>query len=183
MPRKKEIEIPIKRPRLSCPKPMYTIINSSSPYFDSSEFSSGQLSNSQSNFNYSIHDKRFVHTIRWKRKHKCCQVLKARLSVKVKSLTGGRSLQSRDAGNDSISIVKNGGTTIISDRIYNNHPFPPGNVRTKSFSLSGSDLDWLNSTGKMSIYIQDDTSVLSIKLKLWICCLSFKERKPSKPKK
>ena len=168
----------IKKPRLKCPDPSVLIINSSTPYFDPSEFSSEQKANVIDIFNSTTKNKKFLHTIRWKPKRRCCQVLKARLIVKMRSISKGHSPRSSDAGNDAISLVKNGGTSILRESIYTNHtfPIPAGTNATKKWVLSGSQLDWLNTDHKLSIYIQDDTSVVSIKLKLWICCLSEIER-------
>lgn len=164
----------IKKPRLKCPDPSIVIINSSTPHFDTSEFSTAQKLNAIDTFNSTAINKKFLHTIRWEPKRKCCQVLKARIIVKMKSNSRGHSPQSSDAGNDGISIVKNGGTSIVGERIYDNHtfPIPKGTNATKKFTLTGSQLDWLNTAHKLSIYIQDDTSVISIKVKLWVCCLS-----------
>lgn len=174
---KKAIQ-PTKKPRLKCPDPSVLIINSSTPYFDPSEFSNEQKSNAIDTLNSTAKNKKFLHTIRWEPKRRCCQVLKARLVVKMRSNSRGHSLKSSDAGNDHIHLVKNGGTSIVGERIYSNHtfPIPTGTNATKKWVLTGSQLDWLNTNHKLSIYIQDDTSVVSIKLKLWICCLSEIER-------
>lgn len=173
---------PIKKPRLKCPDPSIVIIHSSTPYYDPSEFSSAQTVSAIDTFNSTAINKRFLHTIRWKPKRKCCQVLKARLVVKMKSNSRGHNLNSPDAGNDGITLVKNGGTAILGEKIYSGHTFsfPVGTNATKNFILSGSQLDWLNTAHKLSIYIQDDTSVKSIKLKLWVCCLNEIEREKEK---
>ncbi len=163
----------IKKPRLRCPDPSVVIINSSTPYFDPSEFSTPQKLNAIDTFNSTATNKKFLHTIRWEPKRRCCQVLKARIIVKMRSNSIGRSITSSDAGNDNIALVKNGGTSIVSERIYSGHTFsfPVGTNATKKFTLTGSQLDWLNAAHKLSIYIQDDTAVKSIKVKLWVCCL------------
>lgn len=164
---------PIKKPRLRCPDPSVVIINSSTPYFDPSEFSNAQKLNAIDAFNSTNINKKFLHTIRWEPKRKCCQVLKARIIVKMRANSNGYSINSSDAGNDNIALVKNGGTSIVSERIYSGHTFsfPKGTNATKKFTLTGSQLDWLNIAHKLSIYIQDDTAVKSIKVKLWVCCL------------
>jgi len=178
----KPIPKPIPKPRISCPDPGYVLIDRKNAYFDPSEFNASQLSNSHGNFNSNHINKKFLHTIIWKPKRKCCQVIKARLVIKFRANQDGHSLTSSDAGNDSVSLVKNGGINIIpSEKIYNNHSFSVGNTTTKSWSLSGSQLNCLNLTKKLSIYVQDDTAVTSIKLKLWVCCLSpVKSEKPRK---
>ncbi len=164
----------IRKPRLKCPDPSIVVINSGTPHYDPSEFSNAQKAGAINTFNSTATNKRFLHTIRWEPKRKCCQVLKARLVVKMKSNSRGGSINSPDAGNDNISIVHNGGTAILGERIYSDHtfPIPNGTPAVKKWTLSGSQLDWLNTANKLSLYIQDDTSVVSIKLKLWVCCLS-----------
>lgn len=167
-----------KKLKLKCPDPSIEVINSSAEYYDPSEFSAAQKNSAIDNFNSTATNKHFLHTIRWKPKRKCCQVLKARLIVKMKSNSSGRNINSSDAGNDNISIVKNGGTAILGERIFSNHtfPIPKGTPTTKKWTLSGSQLDWLNTAQKLSLYIQDDTAVISVKLKLWVCCLNEIER-------
>lgn len=165
--------LPIKPPRIiRCPDPQKEVLCPTKPYFDSSEFSSSQLTNSHGHFNGTTPNTKFLHTIIWKPKHRCCQVIHAKVKVKMRSIIGGQSPTSSDAGNDGISIVKDGGTAIVSQPIYNSHSFGPGTNTTKIFYLSGSQLNWLNTNKKLSIYVQDDTSVRSIEVELRICCLS-----------
>lgn len=165
--------LPIKPPRtIKCPDPQKVILCPTTPYYDPSEFSSAQLTNAQDHFNATVHDRKFLHTVVWKPKRTCCQVIHAKVIVKMRALKKGTSSSSSDAGNDGIAIVKNGGVSIISGPVYNAHPFNVGQTATKTFYLAGSQLNWLNTNKKLSIYVQDDTAVRSIEVQLSVCCLS-----------
>lgn len=168
---------------IPCPNPSILEIDSKKPYFDKTEFTKSQLKNPGKQFNSNQANKRFLHTYVWKPENRCCQVLKAHIQVKMTSLRPGTSLNSSDAGNDNISIVKNGGIPIVpTERIYSgsSFSFATGEAVTKNYVLTGSQLDWLNSAHKLSFYVQDDTSVNWIRLRLEICCLKKVKRSKGK---
>jgi hypothetical protein len=169
-------EKPTSVPKILCPNPSLVSLSESNVYFETNEFSTQQLSTSHhGNFGSNQANAFFMHTFNWKPELKCCQVLKAELILKVKALRpGSNPTTSPDAGNDTVTIVKNGGTTIISEKIYpSGSPFSAGYSISKTVVLNTvAQLSWLNTAQKLSFIVQDDTSVESATLKLTICCLS-----------
>lgn len=157
----------------TCPAPFSVTLNANTPNVLVSDVPRG--ANYQTSLNYTQPDKGYVHTFVWKHEQRCCQVTGAVLTVKMKALQPGQSNSSSDAGNDNIAIV-HGGQVVqpFNERIYNgiNHPFPAGQLATKTWTLNGAALGILNSTGTLTFYVEDDTSVLSAELKLTGCCLT-----------
>lgn len=157
---------------IHCPDPFILESETSTGYFDSTEFSSSQLVNAQSDFNHTKTNKPFVHTFVWKPKHKCCQVTRATVQIRVKALQNGTSRTDGMAGTDTIGFVKNGGIPIFpGDHLYPNLPVSKGDELTRSWTLIGNQLAWLNHAHKLSLRLQDDSEVLWIKVRLEICCL------------
>lgn len=163
---------------IPCPDPSILEVNSKAQYYDQNDFSSKQLSLATDQFNHSGLNRFFLHTYIWKPKHRCCQVLKAHIQVKMTSLTSAKSIKSSNAGNDGIAIVQNGGNVLLSEKVYSDStfPIPKGEVVIKNFVLTGSQLNWLNSNNTLSFYVQDDTTVNWIKIRLEICCLKKVKR-------
>lgn len=169
--KKDKIEIlkPIKTP---CPNPKRIVIKIKSDYADPDEFGQIALANHVTSLNYANRNKFYLHTFRWKKSDKCCQVVMAKLKVRLRANQDGRPNFTADAGNDTIAIVKDGGQVIQPNNqaIYPSEPFPLGTEVTVTFNLTGSELDWINTTGKLSFRVQDDTAVKWGKLELRICC-------------
>lgn len=171
------IERKIEAVCIPCPDPFILDINSKNSYYDPSEFNTNHLALPNDQFNFNQTNKFFLHTYVWKPKHRCCQVLKAHIQVKMTSLTASKSPKHPNAGNDGISLVMNGGASIISEPVYPPaiFPFLKGKEVVKDYVLTGSQLDWLNSANRLSFFVQDDTSVNWIKIRLEICCLKKKK--------
>lgn len=163
--------VAIPRP-VACPAPFNVMLNANMPYVLPSDVPTGV--NYQTSLNYTGIDKAYLHTFVWKHGHRCCQVTSAVLTVHLKANAGGQSNSSSDAGNDDISIVHAGQTVQPhNERIYTGpYPFQAGQTATKTWSLGPAALGVLNSTGTLTLYVQDDTSVLSADLKLTGCCLT-----------
>ncbi|MCS6995870.1 MAG: hypothetical protein NZ533_02760 [Casimicrobiaceae bacterium] len=98
---------------------------------------------------------------------KCCQVTRGVLRVRVKALQGGSSNQSPDAGNDSISIWKNG-TVVHWQYLHSSFPVTPGTVKTINIPIRPS---WLDGC-RLSFQVQDDHSVEEARLILRGCCVT-----------
>jgi len=157
----------------ACPAPFSVTLNANSPNALASDVPRGV--NYQTSLNYTQPDKAYIHTFVWKHEQKCCQVTSAVLTVHMKANQPGQSNTSSDAGNDNISIVHAGQTVQpYSERIYNgiNHPFPAGQAATKVWNLNATALGILSSTGMLTFYVEDDTSVTSATLQLTGCCLT-----------
>ena len=157
-----------------CPAPFTTVIEATVPYIVATDFNASQLTNHQEALGFTGADKIYLHTFVWKPNSCCCIITKADLVVKMKSILGGASATSSDAGNDLIGIVGFGGVGLVpSTRVYDGiaTPFPAGTTVTKTFSISGSALNKLNTEHTLSIVVEDDTTVLSATLTVSGCCL------------
>jgi len=157
-----------------CPAPFNITLDASAPNVEKTDFTAAQLANYQDKLNYGQTDKWYLHTFIWKAPSKCCQVTKAILTVKMKANSGGQSVSSADAGNDSISVVKLG-TAVppYSEHVYTAWPFNAGKTSTKIWDLTGVALGNINILRRLSFAVQDDTSVLSATLQLSGCCLKL----------
>jgi hypothetical protein len=157
-------------PCVSCPK---TIVleakcgQKTSP--DPHDFPSLEAKWIEPNFCGKQHDRQVRHTFQLPgcKQGKCCQICKAKLVVKCRSLLPGQSQSSSDAGNDKIYIMKNG-QTLYAQHVYNSWPFSAGNTVTLTIPLQPS---WFDGC-RLSVLVQDDTSVESMKLVVTGCCVT-----------
>ena len=108
------------------------------------------------------------HTFKWDgcKQNKCCEIYKAKLVVTVKALTDGQSHESTDAGNDSISIWKNGSVQHWQ-YLYSPTPVTAGTIKTFTIPVQPS---WLDGC-RLSFQIQDDSALLDAKLVATGCCV------------
>src|SRR5947208_2764085 len=144
----------------ACPAPFSVTLNANAPYVLPSDLPRG--ANYQTGLNSTEADKAYFHTFVWKHEHRCCQITSAVLTVKMKALQPGQSNTSSDAGNDNITLWHAGQVVQpYNERIYNglSHPFPAGQLATKSWTLNAAALGILNSTGTLTFGVEDDTSV------------------------
>jgi hypothetical protein len=129
--------------------------------------------NYQTSLNYTGADKAYLHTFVWKHEQRCCQITSAILTVHMKANQPGQSTSSSDAGNDNISILHAGQVVQpYNERVYSHWPFPAGQTATKTWTLNATALGIINSTGMLTFYVEDDTSVTSATLQLSGCCLT-----------
>jgi hypothetical protein len=165
-------EVPVVRPA-TCPRTSSVTLNASTPYVLPSEVPAGVTY--QTSLGYTGTDKAYLHTFVWKREQRCCQVTGAVLTVHLKANLPGRS--NSDAANDNIDIMHAGQVVQpYNERIFNGtgipHPFPAGQTATKTWTLNPAALALLSSSGSLTLYVEDDTSVTSATLQLTICCLT-----------
>lgn len=158
--------------KLACPNPQpLLILNANQPFIVASEFNSAQISLSQQTLNHGVPNKGYIHSFKWSPRFNCCQIVGAKLKLKVKALNKG-SIGGSDSGNDTISFIHNGGQTFPgTPQIIFNPPVNSGVTITKLIPILGSSLNYLNTNKLLNVYIQDDTSVISAELHLSICCL------------
>ncbi len=157
-----------------CPAPFSATIEATTPHIVAADFNAAQLANHQEALGYTVANKGYAHTFEWKPNAPCCQVTKATLVVKMKSIEGGTSATSSDAGNDIIAVLGSGGVAIAPyhEPVYGpKFPFPAGTLVTKTWDIQGAALSKLNTAHTLSFYVQDDTTVLSATLQLTGCCL------------
>lgn len=163
-------ELPIN---IACPRPVVVTLNATTPNVVNSDFSALQLSAPRAWLNDPAINKNFLYTFQWKREERCCEITKAILTVRMKANQSGQSKTSADAGNDGISVMYLGSTVPpFSQSIYGLWPFAAGQITVKTWTLTGTTLNNLNLTRRLSIYVQDDTSVLTATLQLSGCCLA-----------
>lgn len=114
-----------------------------------------------SGYNDHTQNRMFLETLRFKR-DKNCTVKAAQLSVRVKA--GSRN-------NDTFGIAA-GGQAVYSTRIWGSGD-NPSQGKTLNYnlgSLSGNILSHMNSTGRLSFYVEDDTTVQSARLTVKFKC-------------
>lgn len=160
-------------PRSSCPAPLNLTLQGAAPIvLVTADFTPAQLNN-QVGFNYGGTDKQFLYTFRWDRRHKCCQITSAVLTLVMKANSGGQSSTSSDAGNDSFAMMHLGvGVPGNSAGVYNHWPFNPGQGSTRTLSLNAAGLAIINQENHLSLAVQDDTMVQAVTLQLSGCCLN-----------
>jgi hypothetical protein len=160
----------------TCPAPLNLTLNANTPNVFTGDFAAGQLSSYQTALNYPGTDKHYLHTFQWKNEHRCCQITRAVLTVKMKANQGG-SVNGSDAGNDDIVVMHLGAVVQpYSERIYThppvNFPFNTGQTATKTWNLTGAALANINANNRLSFDVEDDTMVQSATLQLSGCCLT-----------
>ena len=174
-----------------CPRPIAMTLTASTPnantsYADPLDFTPAMYAAPRALLNEQVPNKSFLYTFKWRKEGNCCEISRAVLTVKMKSLQPGTSKTSPDAGNDGISIMYNQSVVPpYSQAVYGsftlppvlgspavNYTFPVGQPAIKQWTLTGNALSYLNASNRLSIYVQDDTKVESATLQLWGCCLS-----------
>lgn len=164
-----EIALPIKG---NCPNPIAITLNATSPNVVNADFTPAMLAAPRSFLNDPAPNKSFLYTFQWKRPQRCCEITRAVLTVKMKSNQPGQSKTSADAGNDGFALMHLGAAIPGYSGLYTSWPFNVGQPVTKTLNLTGAALSYLNSHGTVSIYVQDDTMVLSASLQISGCCLT-----------
>jgi hypothetical protein len=156
----------------SCPAPVDLILSATTPNLFNGDFPPALLAN-HAWLNDSSIDKPFIHTFAWNPGHKCCQITKAVLTVRMQANQGGRSTNSSDAGNDNITLMHLGAAVLpYNERVFSSWPFPAGQQTTKTWNLTGTALAIINSDHHESFLVEDDTQVKSATLQLIGCCLA-----------
>ena len=162
--------------RGECPRPIALTLKADPPSFVATDFNQAQLgAPHMTGLNATTGDKNFLHTFQWKRDERCCQVTRAVLTVKMKSIHGGQSATSSDAGNDGIAIMHAGAAVApYNEAVYSAvpKPFGTGQPAVKTWNLTGAALNNINTSSQLSFAVQDDTGVESATLQLWGCCLA-----------
>lgn len=171
----------------SCPNPVSLTLTATTPYVENSDFNATQLGAPRAWLNDPASNKSFLYTFRWNQDLRCCEITRAVLTVRMKSNQGGTSGTSPDAGNDGIAIMHTGNVvppysqavympSVASPPVASSpavtYPFPVGQPSVKTWTLQGQALANLNANRRLSIYVQDDTTVQSATLQIWGCCLS-----------
>ena len=159
---------PNPRP-VPCPIPMHINLTASSgatPY--AADFPAKCSGGYGSTLNGNKFNTCFRYTFKWKPKTECCECIKGTLTVNYRSIQGGQSATSNDAGNDSMSLWSNGSAVAgTSQPLYSTFPFSAGQTGTKTIPLK---CEWLKNN-RLSFIVQDDTAVTSATLDVVGCCI------------
>jgi hypothetical protein len=176
------LDVPVV-PAAACPRALaVTLTAQNPPNVYSGDFSPAQLAN-QVGLNYTSINKIFLHTFQWRRDQTCCQVTKAVLTVRMRSNSPCTSANSPDAGNDGINIMHNT-LSLYGEPVYSGPPplwscgvnQPAVKQWTFSPTVNPAILNNINTLGRLSFAVQDDTRVESATLQLSGCCLSTPRR-------
>jgi hypothetical protein len=159
----------IDYPAVACPRPMTLILNgaNAAPQPLNTDLGGTLYPGTVgSQWNQTATDKQFGHTFRFPAPgRECCVMTSGVLTVRVKALQGGGPKSSTSA-NDSVNLVSNG-VVIQQQQPWNNSGVATGAVATLTFNVPANVL----ATGNVSLYVQDDTGVLSADLALRGCCV------------
>ncbi len=153
-----------------CPNPVVVTLNVGNPV--QADFSAASWA-ARVGLNYAGANKQFLGTFAWTPPSKCCEIVRAILTVNMKANSAGSSATTSDAGNDTVSVQMTGGAAPpIGGAVYSTWPFAAGATVTKTFTITGTALTKLLNGNGLSIAVQDDTMVISATLSLSGCCLS-----------
>lgn len=172
-----------------CPRPIALTLTAGTPYVDKADFTPDQLKGNIAGLGNLVSNKSFLHTFQWKQDERCCEITRAVLTVKMKSNQPGYSLSDNQAGNDGIAIMHaQAAVQPYSQAVYGGfpgpvsgapavtYPFPVGQPSVKTWTLTGQALQNLKTNRRLSIYVQDDTTIESATLQIWGCCLSTQQK-------
>lgn len=163
-----QVGLPVQN---TCPRPITLTLKATPPNVFTGDFTPAQLSAPRVGLNDPVISRHFLYTFQWKSEHKCCQITRAVLTVKMKANSEGTPGGS-NASNDAINLMNNGQAIPPSGPVYSSQSFPAGTPATKTWNLTGAALSNINANQRVSFNVQDDTSVLSATLQLWGCCLT-----------
>lgn len=156
-------------PPMPCPHPVIVTIKAEThpPTPDPADFGpklAPLVAGSQ--WNQTAIDKAFGTTFHFPGEAKCCAWTKGTLVVTVKALQSGKPGSSTSA-NDDIDIIS-GGSPVpgLGRRIWPSGA-TAGSSTTIPINIPANILD----KGEFSLYVEDDTAVLSAHLTLEGCCL------------
>lgn len=159
------------RPRpMMCPNPQYETIAPASVAPVQNQFSAAVWAVPHANLNETVPNKMFLHTFQWKDAG-CCQVMGAKVTMRLKSLAGASSRTASDAGNDSFGLWNAGASLAGSGGFAWPLGTAAGTVTTKTIVLTPAMLASINGNNMLSVVVQDDTTVEAVSLQLNRCCL------------
>lgn len=121
-------------------------------------------------------NKFFRHSFQW-RDQRCCQIVSATLTVVTRANQAGTTMNASDARNDAIGIAGQNGASIAGNGGYlYSGPVPAGHVTTTTIVLNAAALARMNSTNRLSFYVQDDSAVTKAVLTIQRCCVGEEKR-------
>lgn len=173
-------------PIVPCPDPQTITQTASAPsaaVVDPSQLDPALVSppNAEPNFGGTTYNRVFRHTFQFKLpENKCCQCTNVTLTLKLKALLSASdpNHNTADASNDKWYIYKNGKLCGSSSGwVYDPIPskgIPQGTVITKTIRVPCDCLSVSDGAGKLTLVVQDDTSVQSATMTAGGCCVKGK---------
>lgn len=161
---------PARPAPVPCPDPQYQTIATDNAAPQQNQFSPAVWAVPHANRNDPTPNRMFLHTFQWK-DEKCCEVMRATLTVRVRSLSGATSRTASDAGNDSMSLWHNGAALAGAGGFIWPLGTPAGTVSTRTIVLTPAMLAAINSNNMLSLAVQDDTAVEALQVELHRCCI------------
>jgi len=157
-------------PPTPCPHPVTLVLTApppSTPTPDPADFTPPDVAGSV--WNQTAVNKHFGHTFHFPSptSGECCLMTKGTLEVKIKCLQGGPA-NSSTSGNDDIELVQN----HVGVPGFSKKAWPSGCTTGAIGSVTFNNIPAsVLATGRVSLYVEDDTAVLGAKLTLHGCCL------------
>ena len=152
-----------------CPHPIHTVIKADQhpPTPDPADFGPKLAPLVQgSQWNQTAINKAFGTTFHFPHEGECCVWTRGTLVITIKALQGGPK-GSPTSANDGIDIIS-GGSSVPSL----GQPAWPGGATTGQTRIVTINIPAnILANGKFSLYVEDDTAVLSATLTLEGCCL------------
>lgn len=151
-------------PLVPCPYPISQIIkgNAAPPASDPADLPPN-TNVAGSAWNQTAINQHFAHTFRFPTKD-CCAYTKGTLIVTVKALQGGPK-GSPTSVNDSVNVYS-AGTNVGQQQPWISG-VTTGATTTLTFNIPQNVLN----SGHLTLYVQDDTAVVSADLRLEGCCI------------
>lgn len=158
------------RPML-CPKPSYETIDMTTPTPVNAEFRPDMLAIARAGVNDTAPNKFFLHTFQWK-PPQCCQILSATMTITLRANQPSASAAGSDSGNDSMGVMSNQvAFPGLNGPVYTTFPVAMNQPTTRTYVMTPAALASMNANNRISLYVQDDTRVLSAKLQISRCCV------------
>lgn len=122
------------------------------------DFAAGQLTANMTGYNSTLVNKLFAETIQWTLPTKTCE-LTGKLSYTVKNVANN-GLQAND-----LTVLMHNGAQVPGTR--HSIQLPVGQSQTFSYPLTPAQIQ----SGRVSIFVQDDTSVTDVRVSISGCCI------------
>jgi hypothetical protein len=148
-----------------CPVPKHLTLTATNPSVNTADFPTNCSAGFEQNLNGTTPDRCYIHTFNVELPELCCQCIESKknfLTIRYTALKG-------QPGNDQWNIL---GSSGVHGWLYDNGTSqpPPGTTGTKTIPLTCAMLK--NKPLRLSILLQDDSSVTSATLDVDLCCVS-----------
>lgn len=157
---------PPNGPVMPCPYP-YNQTFTSGPQATpiAAQFPAGlQAAIAGSVWNHTAINRQFGHTFSFPSQRECCLITSGKLEVTIKALQGGGANSSTSA-NDAVHVIVNGASATYQQP-WLTTGVATGDTQPVYFTLTAAQL----ASGNISIYVQDDSAVVSARLTVSGCC-------------